>query len=170
MNIDIVKVGILETNCYILTKDEHIIIIDPGAEYEKIISKVNGKKIDGVLITHHHFDHVGALDRFNKDIIYDFNNLPEGETNIGKFSFETIYTPGHKEDSISFYFSEEKALFCGDFIFFESIGRTDLEGGNIIKMKESIKLTDRFSDDVTIYPGHGCKTTFSHERKYNVFF
>lgn len=170
MNIEIVNVGMLSTNCYILSIDNHVLIIDPGDEYEKIIKCVGSRIIDGVLITHSHFDHIGAKDKFDKKLIYDFNNLKEGINTLGKFEFEVIYTPGHKEDSISFYFDKEKSLFCGDFIFYEAIGRTDFDGGNELDMKESIKKTKRFDDDVTIYPGHGVKTTFKHERMYNLYF
>ena len=170
MNIQTVIVGELDTNCYILIKNEHVLIIDPGDEYEKIMNNVKGKIIDGILITHHHFDHIGALKEFDKNIIYDYNNLKEGIVNIGEFTFEVIYTPGHKEDSISFYFDECKTLFCGDFIFYESIGRTDLNGANMLDMKKSIEKTNRFSSDVVIYPGHGPKTTFSHERRFNMYF
>ncbi len=170
MNIEIIKVGMLSTNCYVLSKDNHVLIIDPGDEYEKIMKCVNNRVIDGVLITHSHFDHIGAKERFDKELIYDFNNLKEGIIKIGKFEFEVIYTPGHKEDSISFYFDKDKILFCGDFLFHESIGRTDLEGGNEEDMIKSINKTKRFDDDVTIYPGHGVKTTFKHERMYNLYF
>lgn len=170
MNVEIVVVGELDTNCYILTKSGHALIIDPGDEYDKIISNVGDNKIDGVLITHSHFDHIGAKEKFDKNIIYDYYNLKEGLTTIGKFTFEVIYTKGHKEDLISFYFDEYKYLFCGDFIFYESIGRTDLEGGNIVDMYNSLKKTIRFSDDVIIYPGHGKPTSFAHERKYSIYF
>lgn len=170
MNIEIVKVGLLQTNCYILSKNNNVLIIDPGDEYNKIMDKVNGRNIVGVLITHSHFDHIGCIDLFNKNLVYDYNNLNIGINTIGDFTFEVIHNPGHKEDSISFYFDKEKALFCGDFIFFESIGRTDLEGGSIEDMLKSIKDTKRYSDDVIIYPGHGQSTTFLHERKYNVYF
>lgn len=170
MNIEIVKVGLLQTNCYILSKNNNVLIIDPGDEYNKIMDKVNGRNIVGVLITHSHFDHIGCIDLFNKNLVYDYNNLNIGINTIGDFTFEVIHNPGHKEDSISFYFDKEKALFCGDFIFFESIGRTDLEGGSMEDMLKSIKDTKRYSDDVTIYPGHGQSTTFLHERKYNVYF
>lgn len=170
MNIEIVKVGLLQTNCYILSKNNNVLIIDPGDEYNKIMDKVNGRNIVGVLITHSHFDHIGCIDLFNKNLVYDYNNLNIGINTIGDFTFEVIHNPGHKEDSISFYFDKEKALFCGDFIFFESIGRTDLEGGSMEDMLKSIKDTKRYSDDVIIYPGHGQSTTFLHERKYNVYF
>ena len=168
MNIETVIVGELQTNCYIISKDNHVLVIDPGDEYDKIISTINNRIIDGVLITHHHFDHVGALPNFDENIIYDKSNLDEGIHNIGIFAFEVIYNPGHKGDSVSYLF-DNKYLFCGDFIFYESIGRTDFEDGNILDMYNSLKATNRYNDDVIIYPGHGRNTNFKHERKYNVF-
>ena len=170
MNIEIVVVGILNTNCYILSKNNHVLIIDPGDEYEKISKTINGRTIDGIIVTHNHFDHIGCLDKYDKNLIHDYNNLKEGINKIGEFEFEIIYTPGHKEDSISIYFDEIKSLFSGDFIFYESIGRTDLGGGDNHLMKESIKKIKRFNDEVVIYPGHGGKTTFKHERLYNPYF
>ena len=169
MNIEIVKVGFLQTNCYILSIDNNVLIIDPGDDYNNIMSTVGNRHISGVLITHSHFDHIGCIDMFNKDIVYDYNNLDEGIKEIDNFKFEVIYNPGHKEDSISFLF-DNKYLFCGDFIFYESVGRTDLEGGNNKDMIQSIRNTKRYSDDVIIYPGHGKKTTFKHEREYNMYF
>lgn len=170
MNVEIVKVGYLETNCYVLSIDNHVLIIDPGDDYNKIEQVIDNQIIDGVLVTHNHFDHIGALEYFDSDLIYDFSNLKEGVITLGKFTFEVVYNPGHKEDSISFYFDSVKKLFCGDFIFYESIGRTDLSGGNMDDMITSIKDTSRYSDDVVIYPGHGIYTNFKHERKYNRYF
>lgn len=170
MNIETVIVGFLNTNCYILSKNNHVLVIDPGDEYDKISNVINGRTIDGIIVTHNHFDHIGCLECFDKNMIYDFNNLKEGITKIGEFEFEIIYTPGHKEDSISIYFDEYKSLFVGDFIFKNSIGRTDLKGGNFNQMIESIAKTKRFNDDVIIYPGHGEKTNFHHERLYNPYF
>ena len=170
MDIETVVVGILNTNCYILSKNNHVLVIDPGDEYDKINSTINGRTIDGVIITHSHFDHIGCVNDFPKDLIYDFNNLKEGINKLGEFEFEVIYTPGHKEDSISIYFDNDQVLFVGDFIFYESIGRTDLGGGDNHLMMESIKKTKRFDDNVVIYPGHGESTTFHHERLYNPYF
>lgn len=170
MKIECIEVGPLDTNCYILDIDNHVIVIDPGDEYEKIMNKVNGRVIDAVLITHSHFDHIGAVKFFDSNLVYDYNNLKEGIHTIGKFTFEVIYTPGHNYDLINFYFDEYKALFCGDFIFYESIGRTDLENGDMLEMFLSLKKTSRYSDDVVIYPGHGRSTTFAHERKNNIYF
>ncbi len=170
MNIDRVIVGELQTNCYIISKDNHVLVIDPGDEYSKIAKVINHRIIDGVVITHHHFDHVGAISFFKDANIFDSNNMMEGINTIGLFTFEVLYTPGHKEDAISLYFKDDKCIFVGDFIFQNSIGRTDLPGGDMDAMIDSIKKTNRFADDITIYPGHGLLTTFGHERRYNIYF
>ena len=168
MKIEMVEVGDLACNCYILSLDNHVLVIDPGDEYDRIMKVINNREIDGVLITHYHFDHVGALSYFNQDIIYDKNNLEQGMHSIGNFTFEVIYNPGHKMDAVSYLF-DNKYLFCGDFLFYESIGRTDIGDGNILDMYNSLKETKRYSDDVIIYPGHGRNTNFKHERQYNAF-
>lgn len=173
MKIDRVVVGELDENCYILTIDNECLVIDPGSDFDKIKTKINTKKVLGVLITHHHFDHVGALKEmleFYKTKLYDFNNLKETEYKIGPFTFEVMYNPGHTDDSISFYFKEDKAMFVGDFIFLESIGRCDLEGGSFIKMKESINKIIQIKENITLYPGHGLETTLDYEKKHNSFF
>ena len=60
MEIKTIVVGPLQTNCYILTKNKQTLIIDPGDEPNKIINEIN-KEVIGILITHYHFDHIGAL-------------------------------------------------------------------------------------------------------------
>lgn len=165
MKIDIVKVGYLETNVYILSKENHYLIIDPGDEADKIIDKINGI-VDGIIITHHHFDHVGALeeikDKYNTKV-YDRHNLKEGVNQIGEFSFEVFYTPGHTDDLISIYFKESSSLFCGDFIFKDSIGRYDFPESNFNDMQRSIKKILFLPKTTHIYPGHGDKTTLGDE-------
>ena len=163
MKIDRVVVGELETNCYILSIDSDVLIIDPGDEYEKIIDKVYGKNILGILITHSHFDHVGALKYFN-NVVYNYYNLSEKNYNIGKFSFDVIYTPGHTSDSICFYFKEENIMFTGDFIFKNAIGRTDL-GGDYIEIKKSLNKIRNYDDNIKIYPGHGDSSTLGEEKR-----
>ena len=159
MKINRVIVGPLETNCYVLEIADKCLIIDPGEEYNKIKEVIGNKEILGVIVTHYHFDHIGALDSFNKSLILDKNNLEEKEYNIDNFKFEVIYTPGHKEDCITIYFKEDKIMFTGDFIFKGAIGRTDLEGGNYLDMLNSLNKIDKYDKDIIIYPGHGDKTT-----------
>ncbi len=171
MKIEIVKTGYLEENCYILIKNSKCLIIDPGDDFENI-EKVSSKyEILAILITHNHFDHVGALKEFiskYNPIIYDRNNLKEKEYKIDCFKFYVIYTPGHTMDSISYYFEEEKSIFVGDFIFKESIGRTDL-GGDNNEMIKSINKIKKYPKNITIYPGHGETTTLEQEINNNPY-
>ena len=172
MKIKTVKVGYLETNCYILIKDNNCLIIDPGDDSDKIISEVGNLNVVGIIITHYHFDHIGALDDIKNKYntaVYDINNLEEKEYNINNFIFDVIYTKGHHETCITIYFKEEKIMFTGDFLFKESIGRTDLETANNNEMLLSLFKIKSYPKDITIYPGHGDSSTLEHEFNYNYY-
>ena len=139
----------------------------------KIKNMIGNREVIGIIITHNHFDHVGAVDELSYEYkvkIYDKNNMSEGENKIDKFKFNVIYTPGHKEDSITIYFKEDKCMFCGDFIFRNSIGRCDLPGGNISEMIKSIERIKKYDSDIVIYPGHGVDTTIGYEINNNMYF
>lgn len=164
MNIKNIKVGMLNTNCYILENDDECLIIDPGDEFDKIRDNIS-KKVIGVLLTHRHFDHIGAVisvSDYYKCNVYAKNNLIEGNNKIGSFEFNVKYNPGHTMDSISFIF--EDIMFSGDFIFLGTIGRCDI-GGNFSLMQESIKELLNSDINYKIYPGHGKSTTLISERK-----
>ncbi len=160
MKIDRVIVGDLQTNCYVLSIRNNCLVIDPGDEYNKIKQVINNKNVVGVIVTHNHFDHVGALNCF--DNIYDYHNLKEGINNIGEFNFEVIYTPGHTDDSIVIYFKDNCVMFVGDFIFKDGVGRTDL-GGDYHDLVSSIKKISKYDKDITLYPGHGDSTKLGRE-------
>lgn len=167
MKIEKAVVGYLEENCYILSFSNRVLLIDPGDEANKILDKVQNRKVEGIIITHDHFDHVGAIDDIVKSCqpkIYNFNNLKEGDNKIGEFKFECIRTPGHKEDSISIYFRDENILFSGDFLFRGTIGRWDLEGGSIPEMMNSIRKILKYPLNMTIFPGHGDPTDLRSEK------
>ena len=168
MKIEIVKVGALETNCYILSKNNHVLIIDPGDNYECIVNKIGDRIIDGIIITHNHFDHIGAVKDFHDVAIYDYTNIVNFKNSY--FKFKVIKTPGHTKDSITLYFEDEKVMFVGDFIFKDSIGRTDLAGGSDLDMQASINLIKKYPRDVIIYPGHGDKTSLGYEIDNNFYF
>lgn len=170
MKIDRIVNSVLEENSYILEINNSVLIIDPGSDGDIIKEKVKDKKIDGILITHMHFDHVGSLSLFREYNIYSYANLKEKEYKISNFIFDVIYNPGHSIDSISFYFKEDSILFSGDFIFKESIGRCDLPTGNINDMNNSIKKISKYPNDMVIYPGHGEETTLGYEIEKNVYF
>lgn len=110
-----------------------------------------------------------AEDKYNIWVL-DRHNMAEGINQVGEFKFEVIYTPGHKEDLVTIYFREDKVMFCGDFIFKDSIGRCDLPGGNISEMMRSIDKIKKYDKDIVIYPGHGEKTTLGYEVNNNYYF
>ena len=156
MRIDVIKVGGLECNCYLLEKDNQYLLVDPGEELNKILHFIHGKDILGILITHYHYDHVGSLkylqDHFHYSV-YDFFHLEEGVKIIGPF-----------------YFREDKVMITGDFLFKGTIGRCDLDGGNFSFMYDSIQKIKQYDDDIVIYPGHGESSTLGEEKKYNPYF
>lgn len=168
-------VGPLQTNCYILYEDKKCLIIDPGDEENNIIKQIEKLKLTplAILLTHNHFDHTGAADNlssFFKIPILDHKNLFEEKKVIGPFNFTTIYTPGHSSSSITFYFKDYDFMFCGDFVFYENIGRVDLPSGSFQDMITSLDKIKKYPDETVLYPGHGDSTTIGHEKKYNSYF
>lgn len=172
MNVETVVVGPLEENCYLLKKGTQCLVVDPGDEMEKIEQALEGIEVLGILITHAHFDHIGALSNLlekRKVPIYDFQS-GEGTYYVGAFTFDLLATPGHKEDSVSFFFPQEQVMFVGDFVFYHDIGRCDLAGGNFNAMQESIRHLRTFPQEIVLFPGHGPKTTILEEEKNNPYF
>ena len=181
MIVEKVVVGQLEENCYILKKDKNAIIIDPGDEFEKIDKLISGYNLLAVLITHAHFDHVGALNEFiekykmpvyyhnvNNEINYEkIVDVKEKDYKIENFNFKVIFTPGHRNDLVIYYF--DNMMFVGDFIFKGSIGRVDLEYSNPFDMQKSLKKIKEYKEDITIYPGHGDITFLKDEKENNIY-
>lgn len=199
MKVSCVVVGPIGTNCYILSNDKHeALIVDPGDHFKTIKEKIDELKCKplAILITHGHFDHTGAVlkmvDEYKietyanvleepvftdksysmaaKPIKID-NYLTDGEeVTISDFKFKMISTPGHTIGGACYYFEKEKALFAGDSLFFESVGRTDFKGGSAAELtrnlKEKIML---LPDDTDVFPGHMEFTTIGHERINNPF-
>lgn len=89
---------------------------------------------------------------------------------LGKTEIKVLYTPGHTPGGVSYYVEAAKTLFTGDTLFCDSIGRTDLPGGNMEEELESIK-TRIFTlpADTVIYPGHGPATSVGWEQKNNPY-
>ncbi|WP_162055005.1 MBL fold metallo-hydrolase [Pontibacter pamirensis] len=97
--------------------------------------------------------------------------LKEGDVvGFGKTELQVLFTPGHAPGHVVFYNGPEKICIGGDVLFQNSIGRTDLPGGNFDTLIASIKSKlFALPDDVTVYPGHGPETTIGHERNNNPF-
>ena len=165
--------GYLATNCYILEKNGSCLVVDPGDELYAIEKQIGKNKLLAILVTHHHEDHIGALKPLVQKYhvpVYDADNTLEQKYEIGPFSFEVLRTPGHSSDSITFYFESYQFMFVGDFIFQNTIGRTDLETGNMETMKQSIAKIKHYPDYIKCYPGHGENTTLGEEKENNIYF
>ncbi len=165
-------VGKLQTNCYILYEDDKCLIVDPGDEENNIIKRIEKLKVTpiGILLTHNHFDHTMCADSLSalyKVPVYDYKNLFEGKKVIGPFTFDVIYTPGHSNSSLTYYFKDYNMMLDGDFIFKDSIGRVDLPGGNYQDMIQSLEKIKTYDDKITLYPGHGEPTNLGYEKKHN---
>jgi hydroxyacylglutathione hydrolase len=97
--------------------------------------------------------------------------LQEGDlVKFGNQTLEVLFVPGHSPGHIAFYHREENKLIGGDVLFYNSIGRTDLPGGNYNTLIDSIhKKLFTLPDETVVYPGHGDNTTIGYEKKTNPF-
>ncbi|WP_343667062.1 MBL fold metallo-hydrolase [Chitinophaga sp.] len=97
--------------------------------------------------------------------------LVDGEKiRFGDNELEVLLTPGHSPGSVCFYCAEQQFVIGGDVLFYQSIGRTDLPGGDHQTLLNSIE-TKLFvlPDEVRVWPGHGKDTTIGYEKKHNPF-
>lgn len=171
LNIECLVTGYLEENCYIVSIGEKTLIVDPGDDEETILSyiKENNLEVIGILITHHHFDHVGALKRMQSEFpvakLIDYKT--KGDISLPPFNFKIIETNGHTMDSVSFYFDEYDVIFTGDFVFKGTIGNYKEDAEE--EMIKSLKVFKYIPKDVSVYPGHGAPTTVGDELENNPF-
>ena len=161
MEIITLKLGELRTNCYIVINGNSCLIIDPADDANIIINECKNYNVEGILVTHHHFDHVGALNKLEK-----YYNLKHNNHNSNSFNYEVLKTPGHTSDSLTFYFKEENIMFTGDFLFYGTIGRCDLKTSSIIDMRNSLTKISKYPDNIIIYPGHGKSSVLGREKVY----
>ncbi|MDO5038797.1 MBL fold metallo-hydrolase [Clostridium sp.] len=197
MIVKTIPAGIYDANCYLIIDNDtkEAGIIDPGGDELKLKQIIEGLNINPkfILLTHAHLDHVGAVEylsqsfnipfyvneaemKYVENDNYVFGNIrkPDGflteDSNlyIGKTKVNVICTPGHTEGGVCFLIGDD--LFSGDTLFQGSIGRTDFSGGDFGKIINSIRVKLLpLGDYITVYPGHGPKTTIGFEKKNNPF-
>lgn len=93
-----------------------------------------------------------------------------GELVVGNTTLSILFVPGHAPGHIAFYSAIDKVLISGDVLFYNSIGRTDLPGGNFDTLEKSIReKLYQLPDDTAVYPGHGPKTSIGFEKRTNPF-
>lgn len=88
---------------------------------------------------------------------------------FGIHSWKVIATPGHSKGSVCFYDASEHVLFAGDTLFQRSIGRTDLMGGSMLQIIQSLRMLAQLPDETTVYCGHGPTTTIGDELRMNPY-
>ncbi|WP_321315459.1 MBL fold metallo-hydrolase [Halarcobacter sp.] len=187
MSIKIQPMGDYQTNCYIITVDGKDFIIDPGVGATNWV-KQNVTNPVAILNTHGHFDHVWSNDELSKLLnikIYtpkqDEFMLEKDPYGLGmppstadylveedeeldfdgtkvKYHFFPGHTPGCSAIEI------DNNLFSGDFIFYNSIGRTDFPFSSPNDMRKSIDKILSWNKNIRIYPGHGQATSLNQER------
>lgn len=195
MLIKTLPVGHLETNCYVVTDENSLecAVIDPGAESNTILGYLedNHLKCRVVMLTHAHFDHIGALDEVLKETGAEFYvnrneeqpggglmpgfKAPEGAhyyaegdvVKVGALEFHVLDTPGHTPGGVTLICGD--ALFTGDTLFRLSCGRTDFPGGDMNQELKSLKKIADLPGDYDVYPGHDMASRLSVERANNPY-
>ena len=183
MRISSACLGSLGTNCYLIELESVTLLIDPAEDSRALHSLIGDRSIDVVVLTHGHFDHVGGAWAINApEIVMHRDDLPfidqffpdhdpihryveDGDEILS--GVKVLHLPGHSPGSI--VLQVEDALFVGDVLFAGSIGRTDLPGGSMEVMADSLRRLTGLPGDYDVYPGHGESTTLDCERQINPY-
>ncbi len=201
LKVHTLSLGAYQTNTYIVHDDgaKTCAVIDPGYEAGTILNAVAqlGLTVDAILLTHGHFDHVGAVEEIVEITgcklwlsQSDWSQFPNPVTayfypiancdfcevsfceddeiiHAGGLTFQVLATPGHTHGSVCYLC--EDALFSGDTLFAGSCGRTDLPGGDGKFLRLSLERLAELEKNYWVYPGHGESTTLAEEKKYNPY-
>lgn len=171
VSIETFVLGPDETNCYLLSTGRDALVIDPGIGPDRLVERISeqGLRLEGVLLTHFHLDHIGGVkelvaahpapvygsaeDLFLKDISLEAGGIREfmqyldfpltpiepGTTTGLGQPLMVMATPGHTPGSLSYFFPAIGAVFVGDLIFMIGVGRTDLPRGSGPELIGSIR-------------------------------
>jgi glyoxylase-like metal-dependent hydrolase (beta-lactamase superfamily II) len=200
--VDRYELGPIGTNCYVVRTERgaaEAVVVDPGGDATTLRLEIArmGVSVAGILVTHTHYDHIGAvaelaeaagapvyISELEADVLarpadyypghqirsWDAEvRLAGDETvDLAGISFETVQVPGHSPGHVAFY--ADLCLFSGDVLFAGSVGRTDLPMASWETLVESIRtLVDRFPPETVVYSGHGPPTTLGDELARNPF-
>lgn len=193
MKIRKIPVGMLQENCYFVSDENgETAVIDPGDEADRLLGLLQSGGLTPrcILLTHGHFDHVGAAAalaeryhcpaylheadralpaRLTGGALPQTRALREGdELAVGALRFRVLETPGHSAGSVSLLCGD--ALFSGDTIFAGgSWGRTDFPGGSEPALRASLRRLAALPPQTRVFPGHGPETTIAAERACDPF-
>lgn len=193
LNSCVMPLGAYQTNCYLLWQEdrEDCLVIDPGYEPDTVLDKLDrlGKRLEAILLTHGHFDHVGAVRQLAADTgckvflckedlampqqmtagpLYYTDTYGEGDSiTLAGINLKVLHTPGHTPGSVCLM--TEDAIYSGDTLFEGSCGRTDLPCGDTRQILASLLRLRELPGDYRVFPGHGPATTLSEERRFNPY-
>ena len=195
MQIKMMQVGPLGTNCYLLEdeKSKLAAVVDPGGDAPRILSQAqaDGVEVKMILLTHAHFDHTGGVAELcaslpgvpvylhpadaalvGSDVFPAIGaaTVPyeDGDTvQLGELAIQVLHTPGHTPGGVCLMAGD--ALFTGDTLFQGSMGRTDFPGGDLTAMQLSLQRLSQLPPSLAVYPGHGPASTIGDERRWNPF-
>ena len=192
LKIHTLTLGLYQTNTYIIHEEnaKSCCVIDPGYQAGTILDNLEelGLTLDAILLTHGHFDHVGAVKDLSADTdcrvflcaeetalppmltagpLYYTDTYADGTIlNIAGLYIRVIHTPGHTPGGVCLLVGD--ALFSGDTLFAGGCGRTDL-GGDWATIVRSLKRLSELEGYCKVYPGHGESTTLAYEKRYNPY-
>ncbi len=199
LQVSSLPLGPLQANCFLAIQGMAGLVIDPGDEAAVVVEAMRqfGVKPAAILVTHGHFDHVGAVtalaEGYDVPVYAGADDVDEivrgglaasaglrvdpvrevvavsGERALElPIAVTAIPTPGHSPGSYTF--AMDGHLFCGDLLFRGSVGRTDLPGGSMDQLLDSIAtLVRRFPPDTVVHCGHGPDTSLGRELAVNPF-
>ena len=201
VHVNTLILGPLQTNCYIVHEENSssCVVVDPAFFPEQILAFTarHGLKIEAILLTHGHFDHVSAVEGLRAqtgcalwmhkgdyhhrsaalvDYLYPLHDKDLGQISFCEdgdsisaagLTFTVLSTPGHSCGSVCYL--AEKTLFSGDTLFAGGCGRTDMPGGDWATIQISLADLSELDDDIKVYPGHGESTTLAQEKRYNPY-
>ena len=186
--------GDYQTNCYAIRHHENTrscCIIDPGYRPDLLLRYLEQEHLtlEAILLTHGHFDHVGAVKELVAETgckvyihtaestmppmmtagtLYFTDTYDEGDTlHLAGLDIFVIHTPGHTPGSVCLLCGN--VMFSGDTLFAGGCGRTDLPGGDWATIHESLRRIASMEADFRVFPGHGESTTLAQEKKYNPY-
>ena len=192
LKIHTLTLGLFQVNCYIVHKENatSCVVIDPGYDEKKILRHLQdeGLQAEAILLTHGHFDHVGAMKALAMELdcpVYirpEEHTMPQtltagplGDTvaypdrfSVAGMDISVLHTPGHTPGAVCLLM--EDAIFSGDTLFAGAIGRTDHPGGDYdLLMKSIFEKLMCLDGDIAVIPGHGPDTSIADERMTNPF-
>lgn len=190
MNIKRLIGGTLESNGYIIYQKQGgaAYIIDPGYSPEKFLKFLREEKLSlrGIILTHHHYDHTGGVAKLSAETdcpVYIHQRdadlygepaefLQDGDTfDLDGEELQVIHTPGHTEGGICLVSKKSRVAFTGDTLFYNEVGRVDLQDGDLEKMRRSLNdIINRWDNDITVWPGHGKEAQMKRIRRENPEF